>query len=315
MSDSDIDSALEQEGRGWRATLPPDPNYRRPSEARNRGARRVTAALALAAVIPLVALIVVLRSAAPTASAVTARDLSALIPRPGDDVIAQGSVLAVPGQPVRICAPYTIQDADRPFECTNRAVTVVGLDLNALPDRREVNGVVYTLHAEVRGKWDGAQIVASGVSSEPSFERLPVPCPAPAGGWPSTPSDPLQTENLVRALQAEIDAHPDLYIAATSGVADGVDVEIVTTVDKPASAMARLQPFSALGLCVVQGVRVDTGQLDQVAASLQRPEWTVEEDRTTGTVRVWLTMLSDESVAILNGYPAVIPVPLVAKAP
>ena len=65
--------------------------------------------------------------------------------RDGDRVAGRGQVVALPGRPVQLCAPYaTIDIYPEPVPAPCRvAVTVTGLDLDRLTHRKERDGAVW----------------------------------------------------------------------------------------------------------------------------------------------------------------------------
>ena len=65
--------------------------------------------------------------------------------RDGDRVTGRGQVVALPGRPVQLCAPYaTISIYPEPVPAPCRvAVTVTGLDLDRLTHRQERDGAVW----------------------------------------------------------------------------------------------------------------------------------------------------------------------------
>ena len=89
--------------------------------------------------------------------------------RDGDRVAGRGQVVALPGRPVQLCAPYaTIAIYPEPVpEPCRVAVTVTGLDLDRLTHRRERDGAV----------WGSARVVACLMSC---IKRTLRPCMRPS---------------------------------------------------------------------------------------------------------------------------------------
>lgn len=168
-----------------------------------------------------------------------------------------GRVVAVPGRPVRFCAPVPttlvlIIPRPAPAYC-DFGVDVVGVDLDALSQRREAEGAVEG-QARLTGTLeDGVlHVLTQGAPTSLADGTLPtygfVPCPAPAGGWPRG----AKGENLdAAALQAYQAQHP----AEVSEVAmlrpsqDQVVAYLLTSGDVSAAQDA-LHPTYGARLCV-----------------------------------------------------------------
>lgn len=142
----------------------------------------------------------------------------------GARVRGAGEIVAVPGRPVRLCAPvpvalggYLPGQEPAPQFC-ERGVDVHGVDLDALAHRWSKDGAIAGF-AVLTGVWrDGALHVDTQERPPPAPEydddgfgphRVQTPpCPAPAGGWPKT----FKGDNMDEA-QSAIDAflaeHPE----------------------------------------------------------------------------------------------------------
>jgi hypothetical protein len=126
--------------------------------------------------------------------------------RNGDLVRATGQVLALPGRPVRLCAPLAeaatvemrVKD-EVPRYCTD-GVTLLGADLERLSGRHKRHGVVWG-DATVTGRYADRAVTVTeqalvrpnppddpsvAVSLDPYLAGLTLPadCAPPAGGWP-----------------------------------------------------------------------------------------------------------------------------------
>ena len=194
--------------------------------------------------------------------------------RDGMRVTATGSVVAVPGRPVRFCAPvvraligYAPGQEPAPEYC-ELGVDAEGVDLAQLRDRREKDGAVEggaTLTGTYR---DGTLIVEQQEVPPPPSpaeeSREEPPCPAPDGGWPRDPSilrgpgyEPEGDANMM-AEQPAMDryraAHPGdvLTIALLRPFPDSVLMG-VSAVDEQAAARAEeaLRPTYGERLCIV----------------------------------------------------------------
>jgi len=111
-----------------------------------------------------------------------------------------GRVVALPGQPVRVCAPELVLYLERRGDDTDikdcqLGVTAVGVDMGRLQHRREFGGAVEGW-ASVTGQWDGSALhvdqQADPVQPQPVAPVETPPCAPPAGGWPTV----AENENL-----------------------------------------------------------------------------------------------------------------------
>jgi hypothetical protein len=135
--------------------------------------------------------------------------------RDGDRVSGRGLIVALPGRPVQLCAPYArvdIYPEPVPAPCPV-AVTVTGLDLDRLTGRRERDGAVWG-SARVEGVYRARTLtVTRQLDDRPGpvpdvIREDRVPCPEPPGGWPRQPADPSR---LIDALTAAVAADPETY--------------------------------------------------------------------------------------------------------
>jgi hypothetical protein len=206
--------------------------------------------------------------------------------RDGDRVTGRGQVVALPGRPVQLCAPYaTISIYPEPVPAPCRvAVTVTGLDLDRLSHRRERDGAVWG-SARVEGVYRaGTLTVTRQLDDRPgpvpdvvTADR--VPCPEPPGGWQRQPADPSR---LIDALNAAVQADPDTYngpwvrypygwhLQDTSD-RKGIEVYVVgTTGDLEAARAALAELVPAEHLCVTT-VRWSKAAMDAAQRQLTGP--------------------------------------------
>ncbi len=206
--------------------------------------------------------------------------------RDGDRVTGRGQVVALPGRPVQLCAPYaTIAIYPEPVPAPCRvAVTVTGLDLDRLTHRKERDGAVWG-SARVEGVYRaGTLTVTRQLDDRPgpvpdvvTADR--VPCPEPPGGWPRQPADPSR---LIAALDAAVNADPQTYngpwvrypygwhLQDTSD-RKGIEVYLVgTTGDVEAARQALSTLVPAEHLCVT-GVRWSKAAMDAAQKQLTGP--------------------------------------------
>jgi hypothetical protein len=197
--------------------------------------------------------------------------------RDGTRVVVSGEVRAVPGHPVRMCAPvpvaatgdvaYAPGREPAPGYC-GEGVTVAGADLDALTARTVRGGVVWGW-AEVEGRYAaGVVTVERQGPPDPAADRVPLPsqrpdCPPPAGGWRSGPGRPDR-------LQAYVAAHGEQYAGLWLSYPDGTggpQVPVVGTVLDPAVAERALRAVHTGDLCVVRA-RNSAATLARVVARL-----------------------------------------------
>ena len=217
--------------------------------------------------------VVLLRAGDPERLAVAPPAPHTQVVRDGDRVSASGSVVSVPGRPVRFCAPVA-QDAigyapgqePAPAYCPF-GVDVEAVDLADLADRREKDGSLEGQTA-LTGVWrDGKLVVQEQGPPEPYGEpeqAAAPPCDPPQGGWPRDPSLLLpmggEVEGDVNLLaeQPAMDRyraqHPGdvVTIALLRPYPDSVLMG-VSVVDGAAAARAEAALRAAYGerLCVV----------------------------------------------------------------
>ncbi len=165
-----------------------------------------------------------------------------------------GRVVALPGRPVRVCAPETVLLVERLgdtdiVDC-QFGVTAVGIDLRRLQHRRELRGAVEGW-ASVIGRWDGSTLHVEQQTdpAPPQPVVLPdrPPCAPPAGGWPTV----AENENLdSEAVSRFIETHPGTR-AAILRPSPREALWLVTTTEVD-EAEATLSPVYGRGLCVVR---------------------------------------------------------------
>jgi hypothetical protein len=288
---ADLEGRLAADGARWRAgqPAPPAPDLDRLAQAVGGRRRPRWQPLAAAAAVVLLgggAVAVVAGLARPPAGPGPAGGAALTPPRPapalrdeipvrdGDHVGAYGQVVAVPGRPVRFCAPTMTLDTgpggDRPPAYCDVGVTLLGMKLDQLTQRREQAGVV-SGEGWVEGTFRAGTLTVTrqgtpppGAVAEPdsSVPERP-PCPEPPGGWAPGKAD----DNGVNALSHYLEAHPDRYgdIAMTypgdspPPSTDPVDrgsnetqVVLVSTVLEPAAAERELRAIFPGNLCVIR---------------------------------------------------------------
>ncbi len=196
-----------------------------------------------------------------------------LVLRVGQRVSASCRVVAVPGRPVRFCAPvpepaigYTRGHEPAPTYC-DQGVDVEGVNLSTLSNRFEKAGavrgfasldVVYRGHGVVSVVHQAPRRVPEQSDNPPEQ----VPCPAPTGGWPVGAKD----ENLdSTALESYTNAHPGAVVMPAFLRPSRTQVlAYVLTATDPAPVAADLRPAYGKRLCVVRS-RYTKGQITRAA--------------------------------------------------
>ena len=208
--------------------------------------------------------------------------------RDGDRVTGRGQVVALPGRPVQLCAPYaTILIYPEPVPAPCRvAVTVTGLDLDRLSHRRERDGAVWG-STRVEGVYRAGTLTVTaqrddrpGPVTDVLADRDRIPCPEPAGGWPRQPAG---TERLVAVLDEAVRNNADTYngpwvrypygwhLQDTSD-RKGTEVYLVgTTGDLDVARRELAKVFPAEHLCVT-GVGWSKAAMDAAQGQLTGPE-------------------------------------------
>lgn len=190
----------------------------------------------------------------------TATSPAELVVRDGDRVTGTGEVYAVPGQPVRFCAPAPVAlsgggsgAAPSPLNECPSGVTVTGVDLAALTGRETVGDAVRGT-ATLVGVYAGGTLAVQ--SQSPSVPPAPPgpgysddpPCPAPAGGWPQGQADANIDTGPLDAFQA---AHQDEVVGiATLRPSSTQAVAYLLTSGDAAAAADELRTHYGPALCV-----------------------------------------------------------------
>jgi hypothetical protein len=262
----DIEAAL---GRAA-ATVPDDPRRLAGVLARRRRRSRLRIASALVLVLAGAGVgLVVVHSPGHRPARVTASGNGRPL------VGASGEVIAVPGRPVRFCAPTPVADdlgSGPQIDRTCTGVDVVGVDLGTLADRSELDGVVNG-RAALEGTYaDGTLVVTKqGPPVTPAAASAGsdhIGCPAPAGGWARADPDGNATANITIA-QAYQAAHPSqIVMLAEVRPTPASAVILLLTEGDPAPVRAALSgTYGPSQLCVARSAYSNA----EVAAAVADP--------------------------------------------
>lgn len=200
-------------------------------------------------------------------------------PAPTGLVAASGAVVAVPGRPVRFCAPLDIATAANagppppPAYC-DYGVDVDGVDLSALTDRRDQEGAVGGRAKLVGTYRDGVLHVRQQAAPDPwpglHLADQHAPCPEPAAGWQTKEVNPdieplltYQAEHL-----GQID-HISLLRPDPGRAVPGQALFVVLTNGDLAQLRSALAPlYPADTLCVARSTTTEA----QVKATREDPD-------------------------------------------
>ncbi|MEV4260123.1 hypothetical protein [Kribbella sp. NPDC049584] len=203
----EIDDLLTRAGARWRADqeAPPEPDLEYMLSGGRKPRRWVPALAAASVAVVAAGIIAVLpnqpdRPQSPPQSFAPSNQQAndELLVKPGDKVQVSGQIIAVPGKTPVFCAPLAVAGIGYPPgkepapSCPDPfAVKLNGLDLDQITGMTTIKGV-RTGSATVSGIWrDGAiDVQQQSAPITPAPTPLPkLPCAAPAGGWPSKPSN------------------------------------------------------------------------------------------------------------------------------
>jgi len=188
--------------------------------------------------------------------------------RNGDEVTASGTVIAVPGRPVRFCAPAPSRRPGRPGPerppDRTLGVDLVGADLDRLTEPKTFETTRWG-RAAITGRYaDGTVTVTTqGPPLDRSHRRtrLPdgTPCPPPAGGWQPGPLDHAGIEALSTLVSDRPIAYGEVVMTYPDGPglldSGATEVLMVTITLPPATAELELRAHFTGNLCVRPAVR------------------------------------------------------------
>ena len=225
---------------------------------------------------------------------------------PAERVRVSGLARQDPTGTVLMCGPATstmmLDPAHPERECLN-GVPTTGLDLDALAEPGQVNGYRWG-SAAIEAWWDGTSFVVTAQGPPDPYliphGPPPVPCPAPAGGWPIDDQmfglDPDAVRDAVGPGYADLGAgypsgQPVFDDANPSGTIVPV-VLVVRTTGDVAAADAAIRAVYSGNLCV-GSAPWDMATVEAQRARIDR--WVMEEADTS--VPTWATGQNE------SGYP------------
>jgi hypothetical protein len=209
----EVDELLSRAGARWRADQepPPEPDLEYMLSGGRKHRRWVPALAAASVAVVAAGVIAVLPNQKGADEAAKSQGVSNqpfaqgnqqpnddLLVKPGDTVQVSGRIIAVPGKTPVFCAPlaetaigYPPGKEPAPSCPDEFAVKLNGLKLDQIAGMKTIKGV-QTGSAAVTGIWRNGTIDVRQQSAPIRLvdPGLPKPsCAAPAGGWPSKPSN------------------------------------------------------------------------------------------------------------------------------
>ncbi|HVQ96635.1 MAG TPA: hypothetical protein VMU51_36805 [Mycobacteriales bacterium] len=337
----DMDELLRADAQRWQAAqpAPPRPDLARLAAARPPGRWQPLAAAAAVVLLAGGAVVAATTLGGPDGSGTNRPDVApvavALKPRPalrtllvrdGDRVAGTGQVLALPGRPVRFCAPVPVAlpgyvGVRVPAYC-DTGVNLAGANLSRLTERFAKNGAVWG-QAWIEGSYrSGTLIVTAQGAPRRSTGDLPVsfpdrpPCPAPEGGWAPGQLDGAGAgaDPLVGYLNAHPDQFGELVVTypdgPPTGATDGPDynktqVALVGTTADPNAIARSLRKVYSGNLCVTRVPR-NRLQVNAVQDRVPRPDrehmqiYTIGTDYYGGLVTVQLVIVDQQQYEVLT---------------
>lgn len=147
------------------------------------------------------------------------RSTGDLLVRNGDKVEVDGTILVAPGQDPVFCAPQLevvelpqiepAPETPAPSCRPENSVKVIGVDLERLTDPKTIKGVRLGA-AKLIGTWKDRTITVEEQTAgrvqltPPPDPAETLPCPEPAGGWPSLSSN-IDSKRVQNFLAAKAD--------------------------------------------------------------------------------------------------------------
>jgi hypothetical protein len=227
----------------------------------------------------------------------------------GDSVNASGFILqSEPGNGLVLCEIRGMAPEGDPA-CPPVRVTLNGVDQSNIPGWQLGAGGVAMLsaHVTIAGQWVGGSVIVESVaeSSRPEwFPDRPVPCAAPAGGWPE-PGTGDEMEAASARLTSDVNSYPDLYSGYWPGELPPVNGQrrqalVVGTVGDVAAEQTRLNTVYLFGVCVV-AAEFSATELKVTARDIEQLKrgWMVDIDHAIDRVTVDLPVFDADAASAL----------------
>jgi hypothetical protein len=239
--------------------------------------------------------------------------------RPGAEVVARGTVVAIRNGPM--CIAYGGSrflgrpEPKDPFfssvlPCRLAAAPIVGIDPTRLPQWTQWSRYGFSAVVLVKGRWNGLAIEVREVlphKASPARDVLGCDPAAPARGEAGA------GEASLKGLASKVFGNPDLF-AGYWPPGDARNVMVVGTTGNPAEEWRRLEADFPFAMCVVK-VQFSQAQLDAVKAEIasSHPSWIADVKLEQNRVRVIVPVLDGDTLRKLDSYPAALPWPVVEE--
>jgi hypothetical protein len=183
--------------------------------------------------------------------------------RNGDMVMACGTVIATPGQPVRFCGPTPSSrigrtGPERPPD-GRFGVDLTGADLDRLTDPKSYADTRWG-RVTITGRYADRTVTVTAqgapVASSRPASSLPdgTPCPPPADGWRPGPLDPAGIDAVSELVESRPAAYGEVVMTYPDGPgmldSGATEVLMVTTTLPVAEAERELRTRFPGNLCV-----------------------------------------------------------------
>ena len=321
---NEIEDTLEEAGEAWRSGQRPPLEAAFVSDAlatrRQAGARRfgLGASVAVAAV-AAVALFAVWR---PVGLSQVAGDASpapgvGVVVHPGERVVARGTMVATPGEPVVLCRPLDSVPLVEPLgssirlACSQVEVRLFGIEAGTVPGAHTEGQTIVAPKLVVHGVWNGTGIDVESIGgSGPNGDPQPreIGCNTPADGAAAEEGSPLEIEAAYARLQTEIDADSATFAGLWVSAVGGERLTVVAAVSDPAAAATRIRGVFPYAFCVVQA-EYSWSELEAAFAALN--DYDPEIWPSANRVVVHLPVLDAATSARIGQHPSAFVQPLV----
>lgn len=323
----EIEKALEYAGERWRSAQRPSPDAtsfidtaalaRRQPRLRSLEVSVSLVVVAIAAVVT-VAVWRPLSGAGPAGNPNGTQGAASGV-RAGDHVVAQGTVVAVPGEPVILCRPLAYDSlrgafgSPAPSSCSTVRVKLIGIDMSTLPAAQVDGQTIVATNVVVRGVWDGTGITVQAVGG-PAPEADPQPptiqCDAAVSGAIAESGTALEIEATYARLQAEVDADPSTFAGVWVTSVGGQRAVALATTQDAALVATRIRGSFPYAFCVVR-VSYSSSVLQQAAEAFSAYDPEIRE--SANRVVVYVPVLDDAAAALVAEHPSVFVKSLVVR--
>lgn len=241
------------------------------------------------------------------------------IVRPGDTVVAFGTVVVLPDGDVVLCGSGgSLARAGAAQACGASDVPLLGVDADAIPGLELIGPNRVAQEITVRGTWTADGLAVSGVApgGQPIDPWNPAnPCPGQSGMQPD--AMPLDYEAAGARLQELVEAAParfgGLWLADGE---DGSSVLVLGVVGPPRAVRAEIAEVFPFPLCLVSVARsMEVLRRSQAALQAINPGWSVSTEYSINRVFVLVPVLTEAVWTEMSGFREVVAVGSVVHRP